>query len=95
MSGLPQVPGLAGSGTESFPRTFLKIVLNVLRLTDLAEVAGLVAPREIVTLSKLPETFRYTSAIFGLYGKRGQMREAQSLAEALRVWETPKLPIND
>ena len=62
-------------------------LLNVLRITDLPEVAGLVAPREIVSLGRLPEPYRITAAIYRLYGKSGAMREAQSLGEALRVWE--------
>jgi len=62
-------------------------LLNVLRHTDLAEVAGLVAPREIVSLTALPETFRHTRGIFRLYAKPGAVREVTSLAEALRVWE--------
>ncbi|MBI3684332.1 MAG: acetylxylan esterase [Acidobacteria bacterium] len=62
-------------------------LLNVLRLTDLPEVAGLVAPREIVSLTPLPEAFRYTSSIFRLYGKGNPIREALSLGEALRVSE--------
>ena len=62
-------------------------LLNVLRVTDLAEVAALVAPREIVSLTKLPEAYRYTASLFQLVGKGGRVREAPSLAEALRVWE--------
>jgi hypothetical protein len=62
-------------------------LLNVLRITDLAEVAGLVAPREIVSLTPLPETYRYTRSIYGLYGKTASIRQAASLGEALRVWE--------
>lgn len=60
-------------------------LLNVLRITDLPEVAGLVAPREIVSLTRLPETYRYTSSIYRLHGKG--IREASSLGAALRVWE--------
>ena len=62
-------------------------LLNVLRITDLPEVAALVAPREIVSLTPLPEAYRYTNAIFGLHGKSSRIREVKSLAEALRVWE--------
>jgi cephalosporin-C deacetylase-like acetyl esterase len=62
-------------------------LLNVLRITDLPEVAGLVAPREIVSLTPLPDAYRYTRSIFGLYGKSGSIRQAASLGEALRVWE--------
>ncbi|MBL8179081.1 MAG: acetylxylan esterase [Bryobacterales bacterium] len=60
-------------------------LLNVLRITDLAEVAGMVAPREIVSLTPLPEPFRLTSAIYKLFG--ASPRQADSLGQALRVWE--------
>jgi cephalosporin-C deacetylase-like acetyl esterase len=60
-------------------------LLNVLRLTDLPEVAALVAPREIVSLTPLPGSFGYTSLIYKLYGK--SLREASALAPALRVWQ--------
>ena len=65
-------------------------LLNVLRVTDLPEVAGLVAPREIVSLTPLPEAFRYTASILRLYGKSDPIREVSSLGEALRVWEHPR-----
>src|SRR4029077_3315925 len=39
-------------------------LLNILRITDLPEVAGMVAPREIVSLTSLPEAYRYTSSIY-------------------------------
>ena len=62
-------------------------LLFILRLTDLAEAAGMVAPREIVSLTRLPETFAYTSSIYALYGKRGGIRQAGGLGDALKVWE--------
>lgn len=60
--------------------------LNVLRHTDIAEAAGLLARREIVSLTPLPATFRLTEHIFSLHGKQG-LREARALGDALRVWE--------
>ena len=62
-------------------------LLNVLRVTDLPEVAGLVAPREIVSLTPLPDAFRYTASVFRLYGKSHPIREVLSLGQALKVWE--------
>jgi len=62
-------------------------LLNVLRITDLAEVAAMMAPREIVSLTPLPDNYRYTRSIFSLHGKSGSIRQAASLGEALRVWE--------
>jgi cephalosporin-C deacetylase-like acetyl esterase len=62
-------------------------LLNALRFTDLAEVAGLMAPREIVTLGPLPETYRYSASIYALHGQQLQIRRASGLSDALRVWE--------
>jgi cephalosporin-C deacetylase-like acetyl esterase len=62
-------------------------LLFILRITDLAEAAGLVAPREIVSLTRLPESFAYTASIYSLYGKKSAMRQAGDLGEALRVGE--------
>jgi hypothetical protein len=59
----------------------------VLRYTDLAEVAALLAPREIVSLTPLPAEYRFTRSVYGLYGKPAAIRQAASLGEALRVWE--------
>lgn len=62
-------------------------LLNVLRVTDLPEVAAMMAPREIVSLTSLPEAYQYTRSIYRLHGKSAAVRQADSLAEALRVWE--------
>ena len=62
-------------------------LLNILKLTDLPEAAALVAPRQIVSLTPLPESYKYTSSIFALYGKQGQISERKALGEALRVPE--------
>jgi len=62
-------------------------LLNVLRYTDLPEIAAMAAPREIVSLTPLPQEFDYTRDIFRLLGKPGAIRRADSLGEALKVWE--------
>jgi hypothetical protein len=61
--------------------------LNILRYTDLPEVAALIAPREIVSLTRLPSTFRMTGHIAALHPKAAGLREARALGDALRVWE--------
>jgi len=60
-------------------------LLGVLRFTDLAEVAAMIAPREIVSLTPLPQSFRFTEGVYGLHGVK--LREANSLAESLQVWK--------
>jgi cephalosporin-C deacetylase-like acetyl esterase len=62
-------------------------LLNILRVTDLPEAAGMVAPREIVSLTPPPEAYRYTSSIYALYGRRNAIRQAGDLGEALEVWK--------
>ena len=60
-------------------------LLNILRITDLPEAAGLMAPREIVSLTPLPAAYAYTSSIYALYGKKNRIRQAGDLGEALAV----------
>ena len=62
-------------------------ILNALRFTDLPEVAALLAPRELVTLMPLPDPYRFTLSVYGLYGKKDRVREAGSLDGALEVWK--------
>jgi hypothetical protein len=61
--------------------------LNVLRYTDLPEVAAVLAPRELVSLSHLPAGFGLAKSVYALQGKADQVREARALGDALRVWE--------
>jgi cephalosporin-C deacetylase-like acetyl esterase len=62
-------------------------LLNILRITDLPEAAGMVAPREIVSLTPLAPAYRHTSSIYALYGRRNAIRQAGDLGEALEVWK--------
>ncbi|HUL51104.1 MAG TPA: acetylxylan esterase [Candidatus Nitrosotalea sp.] len=62
-------------------------LLNVLRVTDIPEVAGALAPRRLVSLTKLPENFAYTRRIFRLQGASNQFTQSGSLPEALEVWK--------
>lgn len=59
-------------------------LLNILRHTDLNEVAGLLGDREIISLTDLPATFALTRAIRQLEGKPRPFRVAESLGDALR-----------
>jgi hypothetical protein len=62
-------------------------MLNALRYTDLPEVAALIAPREIVSIGKLPAEYALTSAVYALHGRKAGIRKANALPDALRVWE--------
>jgi hypothetical protein len=62
-------------------------MLNILRVTDLPEVAGLLAPRELVSLRPLARGYDYTASIYGLYGKRDAIRQAGGLYEAMEMWK--------
>jgi hypothetical protein len=64
-------------------------LLNALRVTDIAEVAGALAPRRLVSLTKLPESFGHTRSIYRLERASGQFVQSGSLAEALEVWRHP------
>ena len=62
-------------------------LLNILRLTDLPEVAALMAPRELVSLTPLAPAYEYTASIYALYGRRGAIRQAGGLSAAVEVWK--------
>jgi len=64
-------------------------LLNVLRVTDISEVAGALAPRRLVSLTKLPDAFDYTKRIYGLRRASNQFVQSGSLPEALEVWRYP------
>ena len=77
---LNQVPGTHWQGPA---------LLNVLRITDLAEVAGALAPRRLVSLTRFPETFEQTQAIYRLQRAANQFVQSPSLPEALEIWKYP------
>jgi hypothetical protein len=58
-------------------------LLNVLRFTDVPEIAGAFAPRRLVSVTKLPEYFEHTRAIYRLERASTQFAQAGSLPEAL------------
>jgi hypothetical protein len=64
-------------------------LLNVLRVTDISEVAGAFAPRSLVSLTKLPESFEHTRSIYRLARASDQFAQSGSLPEALEVWKHP------
>jgi len=62
-------------------------LLNVLRLTDIPEVAAMFAPRKLVFLRRMPEGYAYTRDIYELYQQSEQLITAGSLPEALEIWK--------
>ena len=62
-------------------------LLNVLRVTDIPEVAAAFAPRRIVSLTTLPEQFSYARRLYNLQGHTGKLTVATSLPEALQIWK--------
>src|SRR6516165_9727473 len=67
-------------------------LLNVLRVTDIPEVAGALAPRPIVSLTKLPDCFHHTRSLYRLEGASEKFVQAGSLPEALDLWDVPAHP---
>jgi hypothetical protein len=61
-------------------------LLNVLRVTDIAEVAGALAPRRLTALTKLPVEYEQTKALYQLQGAADQFVTTRSLPDALEVW---------
>ncbi len=62
-------------------------LLNVLRVTDIPESAGALAPRRLISLTKLPEAFDSTKRIFRLQRASNQFVQSGSLPEALEIGE--------
>ncbi|MCL4177899.1 MAG: acetylxylan esterase [Verrucomicrobia bacterium] len=64
-------------------------LLNVLRVTDIGEVAAALAPRRFSSLTKLPETYDFAREIYALHDASDEFGMAGSLPEALKVWRYP------
>jgi len=62
-------------------------LLNVLKVTDIPEVASAFAPRRLVSLTKLPEAFESTRNTYGLKRASDQFVQSESLPEALELWK--------
>jgi len=62
-------------------------LLNVLRVTDISEVAGAFAPRRLVSLTDFPHSFEYARRIYKLQSQSSMLVRAGSLPEALEVWK--------
>jgi cephalosporin-C deacetylase-like acetyl esterase len=60
-------------------------LLNVLRVTDIPEVAGALAPRRLASVTKFPASFEHTRQIYRLQRAAEQFVQVGSLAEALGI----------
>ena len=58
-------------------------LLNVLRVTDLPEVAAALAPRRLTFVTEPPGSFGFTRSVYGLSGSGKQFMLAPSLPEAV------------
>ncbi len=61
-------------------------LLNILRVSDIPEVAAAFAPRRLVFTTEPPKPFDYTRGVYKLLGKPANLVHAGSLPEALQVW---------
>ena len=62
-------------------------LLNVLRLTDIPEVAGAFAPRRLTCLTAVPGAWGYAQDIYRLMDAHERFGRSPSLPEALEVWK--------
>jgi cephalosporin-C deacetylase-like acetyl esterase len=62
-------------------------LLNVLRITDIPEVAGAFAPRRLVFLREVPPAFNSARRLYKLCGCPDHLTYAGSLPEALDIWK--------
>ena len=61
-------------------------LLNILRVSDIPEVAAAFAPRRLVFITEPSRPFDYTRRVYNLLGKPASLVHAGSLPEALQVW---------
>jgi len=61
-------------------------LLNILRVSDIPEVAAAFAPRRLVFITEATKPFDYTRRVYKLLGKPDSPVHAGSLPEALQVW---------
>ena len=59
------------------------VLLNVLRYTDLPEVAALLAPRQLTFYGRVPEAYRFAQGIYTLRGKADSLSLTMSIQAAL------------
>jgi hypothetical protein len=64
-------------------------LLNVLRVTYIPEVAGALAPRRLVSLTKFPESFEQARSNYRLQRASDRFVQSASLPEALEIWKYP------
>jgi len=62
----------------------MRSLSGLIAAAALPGAAAMAAPREIVSLTPIPQEFEYTRDIFRLHGKR-----AAPVGETLKVWEHP------
>jgi dienelactone hydrolase len=62
-------------------------LLNILRIADIAEIAGAFAPRRLVSLTDLPASFDSVRKVYERRGAADRLSRAESLARALEVWK--------
>ncbi|MCF6224480.1 MAG: hypothetical protein L3J34_12245, partial [Flavobacteriaceae bacterium] len=55
-------------------------MLNCLRITDLAQVTGLMYPNEIVTIGELPDTYNWTEALYKNLNKPESFKKVEQIA---------------
>jgi cephalosporin-C deacetylase-like acetyl esterase len=62
-------------------------LLNVLRVTDIAEVAAAFAPRKLAILGAIPASFDYARGVYRFHGRPENLTSAGSMPEAMEVWK--------
>jgi hypothetical protein len=58
-------------------------------MTNIPEVAGAFAPRRLVSLTKLPESFEHARSSYRLQRASDRFVQSASLPEALEIWKYP------
>ena len=56
-------------------------MLNCLRVTDLPQVAGLMFPRKIIAVGKVPDTYRWVDELYKQLDRPEQYVKVKSLSD--------------
>jgi hypothetical protein len=56
-------------------------MLNCLRITDLAQVAGLLLPRDIVIVGSMPDSYEWAKRLYETLGEPNAFQNVESFSK--------------
>ncbi|MBK8506696.1 MAG: hypothetical protein IPL46_33630 [Saprospiraceae bacterium] len=74
-------PATQNKGSEPSGRGEAIEMLNCLRVTDLPQVTGLMFPRKIISVGKIPDTYHWVEKLYARLNKTQQYIKVESLSD--------------